>query len=177
MKWITRSIRKNKTFRHGTFYEYIDSKKNLHRFITLEMAEAFRKRNDFNKETWYWVGINRSNIVPRGGTSKLKLDMETGLYYAEYTFPDHTDILVSRLYKKPMAKRVKKFLDDKSWSITALNYCIRHNLDAQHKYAGIIPLREGFLIKDLLGNTYEKVKTIDEALNYRNELRQRGTLI
>jgi hypothetical protein len=143
-------------------------------YFTLGEALNRRKKEDFQKKEW--KPYNKEGYLTKPFRSYIQYDSETGLYYSQVSL-DGFEILVSDRYKFEEAHEVQRYLDKEKWSLKALNQLKMIGVDACRDYAGILPLKEGYLIIDSEHNEWGLKQTLKEAVEYRNTLRRDGVVI
>lgn len=176
MKHISRGIWVKQTPRFEKVFVFKVKHKVKGEYLSLDMAENARKEYDFEKEKWTCIGTACTDKIKTDFMSRIKQDLTTGCWYAEVVLVD--DILVSDLYRyKKEIEEIRKFLDNEKWSVTALNLQKRIHNFAPRKYAGILPTKEGYLVKDTEGKKHGTFETVEEAVTKRDLLRNEGVVI
>lgn len=171
---VERCILKTNTI-DGTYYQFVDPRDNTRTTcLSLEQAQEIRREWDWHKERWSKIGVD--NEVTFKDHSKVIYDWYSGKWYASRECEE--DILVSSLYSSPRdAERVKNFLDEEGWTSFNLTREKQYRGEVTNKYNGILPTRDGYLIRDNDGNKYGYYHTLDEAREKKNELVKEGVLL
>lgn len=178
MEHISRGIWKSHTIEQGELYVLKTTKKRIGEYLSYKIAIENRKQYDFEKDLWTNYSLDNDTVIPDDVEikSKLKYDFYTGYCYVELDYKD--DIIVSDLYRtKKQAQQIQQMLDRERWSVQALNLQKKTKTTANRKFAGIIPLKNGFLLKDVFDTEYGIYKDLTEAMVERNRLRALGVLI
>ena len=143
-------------------------------FKSFEEAVEKRKLYDFLKKEW--KPYNELGYVEKDIPSSIMKEPHYNMYYAQLEYNNY-EILVSDLYKWDDVQEVQRYLDKERWSLTALNYLKMVGVEGCREYAGILPLKEGYLIIDAEHNEYGLKQSLEEAVKLRNSLRRDGVII
>lgn len=143
-------------------------------FKTFEEAIEKRKLYDFVKKEW--KPYNDLGYVEKDIPSTVMYQPNYKMYYVQLEY-NNFEILVSDLYKWNEVHEVQRYLDKERWSLEALNYLKKVGVDGTREYAGILPIKEGYLIIDAQHNEYGLKQSLEEAVEIRNQLRKDGVII
>lgn len=175
MDKLSRMIGTTYSPEQGDLYYLLDHKQIIGKYLTLEAAEEARREHDFTKAKWCSIGLDNRLDAGAIWEAGIDQDMYTGQYYVKCVCPD--DIIVSDLCRsRQEAKDIKKWLSKKNFHVHYLN-SFKKDKNANRKFAGIIPLKDGFLIQDTTKKRHGIYKDIQEALMKRDSLRAEGVWI
>lgn len=172
---VERGIFIKNSYENGTIYLLRlrhDGNEKWEKYLSLEVAQEARRHYDQSKNQWTSIGINgqKMNFIKEITVQ----DEITGLWYVKRIY--NNDILVSHLYPKNEIKKIKKFLDDKNWSISALNQESQQGIQSTNKYNFILPTREGYIIQNKEHKQFGSFKDLEEAYQKKEELIRDGVL-
>lgn len=173
MKQISRNI----GYTHATWgdrYYLLQYGHIVSEYMTLEHVLMARKEADFQKKSW-----NKCNEdIPAEIKSDLMYYHPDGMFYCELKLTNY-EILVSDLYNnKKDCQQVRKWLDENRWGYKYLNLQKVLGVECCREYAGILPTKTGYIIMDTDNKIHaENISELDEAVNIRNHLRDKGVLI
>ena len=176
MKKISRNIYHEYIIGVGDVYTLLIKGESKGKFLNLEDCQMARKEFDFKKESWkpYLDGLTELDFDFK---SNIIAHRETKSHYVEVRLPNY-EILVSDLYSKfAHVREVKKYLDDNNWSVQALNTQKRLGIEGCRSYSGVLPLHEGYLVIDSDKNEYGLFQKLEDAINLRDDLREKGVII